>query len=94
MALSETILPSKGRWQAPQALDGGVSRYREGDTPPSGLRPATSPSGGESGKPRFPTGRCSTNVLVMGYTGKKPSPVAGQRALVTANIGTFRRKTA
>ena len=30
---------------ASRSDDGGVSRHREGNTPPSGLRPATSPSG-------------------------------------------------
>lgn len=34
MGAGPAILPCKGSWQAPLALDGGVSPYRVVDTPP------------------------------------------------------------
>jgi bifunctional non-homologous end joining protein LigD len=46
IAEGKTVLPRRGRGTARAARDGGESRSRKGDTPPSALRAATSPSRG------------------------------------------------
>jgi bifunctional non-homologous end joining protein LigD len=46
IAEGKTVLPRRGRGTARAARNGGESRSRRGDTPPSALRAATSPSRG------------------------------------------------